>query len=481
LLISGAAGGLFNGGYRIEDIKVGELFRRDRPKNALAWTGERLVTGIDGAIENEHLHRYFLARELCRGKDVLDVASGEGYGATLLAQTAERVTGVELDSASVEHSSREYERANLRFIQGTATDLPLDAESVDIVVSFETIEHLSDQGAFLAEVKRVLRPDGFVIISTPDVNVYSALGTAPNPFHMKELTEAEFCAELKTTFRNVSILRQRAIVGSAILPDVAESRTGETRVYEQRDSDTFESHRQLPRAPYLLAVASNSAMPTIDGSLYIQTVKLTEPISEVKAELDRLRSVEAAAREQAPIFAKAMADVESTQKEASGLTAAMKAMEVELERLRSVEAAAREQADVMTIERHESRVELETIRRQLDISVRRGQQQVLAVQHLHQDFRKIREEKDRTAQELWEVEEEKDRTAQELREIKEEKDRTAQELREVKEEKDRYILAYNEACALIIPLRIRRSLPEFLKRPLRALKRVMRSALLGAQ
>ncbi len=85
---------------------MGELFRQDRPKTPLAWTGERLVTGIEGTIENEHLHRYFLAREFCRGKDVLDVASGEGYGAALLAQTAKRVIGVEVDSASVEHASR---------------------------------------------------------------------------------------------------------------------------------------------------------------------------------------------------------------------------------------------------------------------------------------------------------------------------------------------------------------------------------------
>ena len=57
---------------------MGEIYRKERPREDLPWTGERLVHGIGGTIENEHFHRYFLARDLCRGRDVLDIASGEG-------------------------------------------------------------------------------------------------------------------------------------------------------------------------------------------------------------------------------------------------------------------------------------------------------------------------------------------------------------------------------------------------------------------
>lgn len=366
---------------------MGELFRQDRPKTALAWTGERLVTGIEGPIEDEHLHRYLLAREFCRGKDVLDVASGEGYGAALLAQTAERVIGVEVDSTSVDHASRAYRSANLCFIQGDATKLSLETRSVDVVVSFETIEHLSEHETFLSEVQRVLRPNGFLIISTPDMNVYSAAGTAPNPFHVRELTEAEFCAELRAAFCNVALLRQRAIIGSAILPDTAEFRTSETWVYEQRDSNTFESHRHLPRAPYLLAVASNAAMPGISESLYIRTVNLTEPNAEVQAELLRLQNLE---------------------------------------------SAGRERAEILTNERNQAH-------EQLNISARLARQQALVVR------------------------------------------RVQQELQAAREEASRYKVAYTEACNLIIPLRMRRSLPEPLKRPLRALKRAIRLTGLGAR
>jgi SAM-dependent methyltransferase len=353
-----------------------------------------LVTGIEGPIENEHLHRYFLAREFCRSKEVLDVASGEGYGAALLAQTAKRVIGVEVDSASVEHASHAYQSGNLCFIRGDATKLPLDARSVDVVVSFETIEHFSEHETFLAEVRRVLRPDGFLIISTPDINVYSASGTAPNPFHVRELTETEFRAELRAAFCSVSLLRQRVITGSAILPDAPESRTSESWVYEQRDLNTFESHRHLPRAPYLLAVASNAAMPVISDSLYIRTVNLTEPTAEMQAELERLRNVE---------------------------------------------ASGREQAEILTNERNQALAEAEATREQLNISARLARQQALVVR------------------------------------------RVQQELQAAREETSRYKVAYSEACNLIIPLWMRRSIPESLKRPLRALKRAIRLTGLGAR
>lgn len=433
---------------------MGELFRRDRPVAALAWTGERLVTDVGGSIEDEHLHRYFLAREFCRDKDVLDVASGEGYGTALLAQTAQRVVGVEVDLASVEHASLSYRAANLRFVQGDATKLPLNTQSVDVVVSFETIEHLSEHGAFLAEVRRVLRPEGFLIISTPDINVYSALGMTPNPFHKRELTESEFRVELQACFCNISVFRQRVITGSAIVPDVSPQKNG-TWVYEQRDSDTFESHQWLARAPYLIAVASNAALPPLGGSLYIQNVN-TNP--EVQAELGRLKEVEAAAREQAPIFAKAVADAESAREEVARLTAAvqpmqtelehlrsveaaMQAKETELERLRSVELAAREQTQSRRKERDEARAHAEALRQQVDSASQLARRQALALQRFEREARTLR----------CEVQGARDDTA-------------------------RHKAAYEEACSLIIPFRLRKTLPEPLKRSLRLMKRAIMSA-----
>ena len=75
---------------------MGEIFARPFPVTALPFTGERLTSEFGGQTEMEHLHRYMLARHLCRGRDVLDIASGEGYGAALLGQVASTVIGVEV-------------------------------------------------------------------------------------------------------------------------------------------------------------------------------------------------------------------------------------------------------------------------------------------------------------------------------------------------------------------------------------------------
>ena len=146
------------------------------------FTGERMTPSVTGQVAFEHYHRYCLARDLVAGRDVLDIASGEGYGAAILADVARSVVGVEIDEATVTHAIAAYNAPNLRYVQGDALAIPLPDASVDVVVSFETLEHLRDQNRFLLETRRVLRPNGLFIVSTPDRLVYSAPGQAPNPY-----------------------------------------------------------------------------------------------------------------------------------------------------------------------------------------------------------------------------------------------------------------------------------------------------------
>ncbi len=269
---------------------MGEIFERTKPLVPLCWTGERLTTGAEPQVEIEHIHRYFLARSLCRDLDVLDVASGEGYGSALLAQTANSVIGVEIDPQAVEHACATYKKSNLRFVEGDARRLPLPDASVDMVVSFETIEHFYDHDEFLAEVRRVLRPGGRFIVSSPERDVYSPAETAANPYHIRELTRVEFVSLLRKTFANIALLGQRAFLGSALIAENTSSdcSKGPTITFEKRGEDHFEVSDNLPRPVYLIAIASEHPIEFISDSLYIELSSIEKQLVDLPALRDEL-------------------------------------------------------------------------------------------------------------------------------------------------------------------------------------------------
>src|SRR5689334_19275144 len=112
----------------------------------IEWTGERLVPWTDEAqTVYEHFHRYLWAGSLVEGRRVLDLGSGEGYGAALLASRAAAATGIDIDPQAVEHSRRHHRVENLEFRVGSILELEaLPARSFDAVVGFEVIEHVAD-------------------------------------------------------------------------------------------------------------------------------------------------------------------------------------------------------------------------------------------------------------------------------------------------------------------------------------------------
>jgi SAM-dependent methyltransferase len=452
---------------------MGELFRQIQPETSLAWTGERLVTSQDDAIEAEHYHRYFLARELCRGKAVLDVASGEGYGSAFLAQTANSVVGVEIDPASVEHASQEYRAANLRFAVGDAARLPLEDHSVDVVVSFETIEHLSDQAAFFAEVKRVLRPSGFFIASTPDMEVYSALGTESNPYHVREMTSTEFRGILGRAFRHVSIIRQRSITGSVILADEMGAKAGNPWVFEQRDARAYEADRRLLRAPFLLAIASDGAMPLLSFSLYIQSANIGNDVAEVKAELQRLRDLEERVREQEPAINDMKAAVASARVEVDGYKRVNDALERNLDAVKQELESEHERASSL-----QSRLDLSTsLARQQSLTVQRN---LLELQSARQEIQGYRQQIEDRTQQLEDGNSALEQHKRELDICRQNLENRDRDLEEHKRALETYKTANAQLAGLLIPPRIRSAVPSSLKSPLRAVKRSLRSLLRGS-
>jgi GT2 family glycosyltransferase/ubiquinone/menaquinone biosynthesis C-methylase UbiE len=185
----------------------------------MEFTGERFVPTLKGEIKYEHLHRYALSMLLAKGKTVLDLASGEGYGSAILAKIAESVVGVDIDPESVTYAKNQYINCdNLKFLVGSCASIPLPNHSIDLVTSFETIEHHNQHEEMMQEIKRVLKENGTLIISSPNRLTYSDEPNYSNPYHIKELYYDELVNLLNRYFRYVKIYGQRLATGSFIFP-----------------------------------------------------------------------------------------------------------------------------------------------------------------------------------------------------------------------------------------------------------------------
>jgi SAM-dependent methyltransferase len=170
---------------------------------------ERLVPELEADTVQyfDHLRRYLFAQQYVNGRRVLDIACGTGYGGDMLLRGgAVQVIGADISGAALRYAVQRRS-ALIRFMQADAAQLPLPDHTVDVIVSFETLEHLAAPEAFLAEAKRVLRPDGCLIISTPNRAVTSPGSATPfSPYHTFEPTRAELLDLLgKTGWQAVAL------------------------------------------------------------------------------------------------------------------------------------------------------------------------------------------------------------------------------------------------------------------------------------
>lgn len=242
----------------------------------LPWTGERYLPEVHGGVELEHLHRYLFASQLLSGKQVLDIASGEGYGSAMLARTAAHVTGVDISAEAILQATEKYKADNLEFRLGSCASIPLADSSIDVVVSFETIEHHDEHEAMMLEIKRVLKPDGVLVISSPDKLEYSDKPAYDNEYHIKELYRDEFEALLDVHFKRHSIFGQRIAYGSLILQE-NEACVSET--YKMADK-CLEVTPGLANAVYLIAIATDVEIPSVKVGLLDQGILESNEITD---------------------------------------------------------------------------------------------------------------------------------------------------------------------------------------------------------
>lgn len=295
----------------------------------MEFTGERFVPTEAGEIRQEHLHRYAWCLPAVAGKDVLDIACGEGYGSAAMAGVARSVTGVDISHEAVEHARSTYgSRTNLRYLQGSAAAIPLADASVDVVVSYETVEHLHEQEEMLAEIRRVLRPDGVLVMSSPNRVTYSEKAGHHNGFHVRELDFDEFATLLGRQFAAVRYLGQKLSVVSAISATSADDGAHHWQGLAEREGSVLPRAAAIEAPVYFIAIAAahERLLPELGPSVLM---------SETEDLYERHREVARWAGDQDAEIGRLRARVDELQAESAERTAWAQGLDREVEQLRA--------------------------------------------------------------------------------------------------------------------------------------------------
>lgn len=151
------------------------------------------MTPYNAVEASIHLNRYSIVKPVCKNKIILDAACGEGYGSFFLNKWgAKEVFGLDIDEETIKKADKIFGSSNVKFQCHDVEKLPFPDYYFDIIVSFETLEHIENPDSFLEEIRRVLKPGGMIFLSCPNDPYYYKEGNITNPFHKRPYTFFEF-------------------------------------------------------------------------------------------------------------------------------------------------------------------------------------------------------------------------------------------------------------------------------------------------
>lgn len=177
---------------------------------SIGWQTERLVPHNlpwhKRRLADEHVVRYVFASSYVEGKNVMDLACGVGFGCEILSKKASSVIGVDINEEAILYANLHYQSKNITYLQSDVTKIKSSPNSADVITSFETIEHVANDKTFIKEVRRLLKPNGTFIMSTPNIE----FSVGANPYHVREYNLSE-CLTLLKDFKSVKLYGQRKV------------------------------------------------------------------------------------------------------------------------------------------------------------------------------------------------------------------------------------------------------------------------------
>jgi ubiquinone/menaquinone biosynthesis C-methylase UbiE len=223
----------------------------------MSETLERIIPEeLDGNLTYaSHINRYMWASRLVKGKEVIDAACGVGYGTNIIScSDAKSVVGVDIAKKAINHAKKAYKRDNLHFMEGDVTKLRLPDSSLDVFISFETIEHISKPDKIVSEAKRLLKNDGIFIVSVPNEKIWQNF---ENEYHLENYDLEKFKNILKDHFTNMEFYGQQFFTSSTIISRIQGEKIENLKV------NFPNSDIRVDNAPYIIAVCSDVKLPSI--------------------------------------------------------------------------------------------------------------------------------------------------------------------------------------------------------------------------
>ncbi|MEK7604285.1 MAG: class I SAM-dependent methyltransferase [Patescibacteria group bacterium] len=217
--------------------------------------GERMVPEMqrDDLIYLEHITRYLFAKQFVTQARVLDLACGAGYGSSMLASAnATHVHGIDVSPEAIAYAQKRYAHERISFQVGDADAIPLETGSIDVAVSFETIEHVHHPERFVKELVRVLKENGLLILSTP----HSPVAPEDNEHHLHLFTAAQLLSLLHD-FPHIRTFYQNTVAASYVVEE-NHLKEGAYPLHTEQVSDKEPGQQQ-----YIIVVASRHALPAL--------------------------------------------------------------------------------------------------------------------------------------------------------------------------------------------------------------------------